>query len=548
MSREDGRQETRSQKITTPTNKSQVTGAMSNTGENDGDKRETHIIDSHLKIPLNACSLEVLQSSNYILGDGNGDDHASHHYHPLVIGCYELNENNGGNDSRRGDDEQQGTSTCNSKSSSGSTRSGALLLHMMSPSMTASGITPSSTHLRFDEADQTLLTPSGILDGKWYQKPILKDDSSPSPSLCSEYVYATATASGSIDLYHLKNQFQNTIDKDNVILGGDSEGKEETEQAKKRQTNNQYILKKIASSLPTDDDTSSSGSSSSLSDEDHGLALSLAWDESSIFSEKEEQHLQRTTRIVSSFSKGTLAVYDINLSSAALSFSPSSPSPPSSKVSSSGIIKETHRWNAHTLFGCAAEVWTVCFASNQHYSTYSNTVISGGDDCIMKLWDLRTSSGSRNRAIHSIGQEEFGAGVTAVTYHPSLEHIFCCGSYDESIRIWDMRKMSSKEPLSRIDVGGGVWRIKWHPRDKGRILVGAMHGGCRVVDVPCLSDWHHSDNRDGDARSFDMHITKEFIEHESMAYGADWIYLEGHYEAAASCSFYDRQAFIWSTL
>ena len=115
--------------------------------------------------------------------------------------------------------------------------------------------------------------------------------------------------------------------------------------------------------------------------------------------------------------------------------------------------------------------------------------------------------------------------------------------------------MDGKEPLSRVDVGGGVWRVKWHPRDKGRILVGAMHGGCRVVDIPYLSsnsNWRHNENNndvdDVDAsRSYDMHIKREFVAHESMAYGADWIYLDGQYEAAASCSFYDRQAFIWST-
>lgn len=64
-----------------------------------------------------------------------------------------------------------------------------------------------------------------------------------------------------------------------------------------------------------------------------------------------------------------------------------------------------------------------------------------------------------------------------------------------------------------------------------RILVAAMHGGCRVIEC-----------NDGIAD-----IISSFTEHQSMAYGADWIWFreENSNEAAASCSFYDRQAFVW---
>eukprot|EP00551_Chaetoceros_affinis_P004097 CAMPEP_0203683350 /NCGR_PEP_ID=MMETSP0090-20130426/47477_1 /ASSEMBLY_ACC=CAM_ASM_001088 /TAXON_ID=426623 /ORGANISM="Chaetoceros affinis, Strain CCMP159" /LENGTH=449 /DNA_ID=CAMNT_0050552493 /DNA_START=670 /DNA_END=2019 /DNA_ORIENTATION=+ len=435
------------------------------------------------------------------------------------------------------------------QSSRGSTRSGALLLHMISsssPPSTTLAATNQTCHLKFHKADQTLLTSSGILDGKWYQKNIITKDES-----FSGYAYATATASGSIDVYHLQHKFQqntknNYKDQGDGTIGKceeDTEGDNRMEQLERKQSSSnnktQYLLKHIASSLFSD-----TGCASNYN-EDNGLALSLAWDESHANNYSEEQ--QRTTRIVSSYSKGTLAVHEIDLSLS------STDTPPENIK-----IKETHRWNAHTLFGCAAEVWTVCFASNQQYSTYSNTLISGGDDCTMKLWDLRTCSDCNgsimiNRPIHSIGQEEYNAGVTAVAYHPSSEHLFCCGSYDESVRLWDMRKLSSKEPLNRIDVGGGVWRVKWHPKDKGRILVGAMHGGCCVVDIPCLSHCHNNngsdvDGEDSDSGSYDMRITGEFVEHESMAYGADWVFLDGQYEAAASCSFYDRQAYIWSTI
>ena len=41
-------------------------------------------------------------------------------------------------------------------------------------------------------------------------------------------------------------------------------------------------------------------------------------------------------------------------------------------------------------------------------------------------------------------------------------------------------------PMARVEVGVGVWSIRWHPEDEGRMLVGVIHGGCWVVEVPGL--------------------------------------------------------------
>ncbi len=158
----------------------------------------------------------------------------------------------------------------------------------------------------------------------------------------------------------------------------------------------------------------------------------------------------------------------------------------------------------------------------------------------MKVWDIRQTQ----RPVHKVGDAEFEAGVTAISSHPSLDNIFAVGSYDEHVRLYDYRMMN--EPLSTVSVGGGVWRIKWHPstwsgesRFCGKLLVAAMHGGCRVVNFPSLN---------GNLEEYateEAEILSEFTAHESMAYGADWISFSSELEAAASCSFYDRKAFIW---
>lgn len=113
--------------------------------------------------------------------------------------------------------------------------------------------------------------------------------------------------------------------------------------------------------------------------------------------------------------------------------------------------------------------------------------------------------------------------------------MFAVGSYDEYVRLYDCRMLNN--PVWKVHVGGGVWRIKWHPKcddniSGSKILIAAMHGGCRVIQC--------NDSKPD--------ILSSFSEHESMAYGIDWICFgqkNNANEAAASCSFYDRQSFIW---
>jgi len=423
---------------------------------------------------LNACSLEILHNTQ--LYCENNEETA---VLPLVVGCYQLNESNSkkitNNDNDCNDDGGEDRNVETQESSS-STRSGELVLYMTE-------LKQEANELKFGKPVQVVERSSGVLDGKWYHsRPLLYANHSDEENTNSilekpSFVYATACSSGQVDVFALQES-----------------------------ENTKFKLQHICSS----------------SDTDSGLCLSLAWDESNrkekgsiSVNDDSNKNDEVETRIVSSYSDGTLAVHNVNLLG-----------------KDGNCLTETHRWSAHSLFGIPSEVWTVCFASNKNYNTYLDTVISGGDDCKMKLWDLRSCCSS-STPIHTSGRNEFEAGVTAVSYHPSLEHIFASGSYDESLRIWDMRKLQT--PLSKIEsVGGGVWRIKWHPEDGTKMLIGAMHGGCRLVTVSNLFD---------SIEPLSLEVVREFTDHESMAYGADW--LCNH--AAASCSFYDRQAFIWDT-
>jgi len=419
--------------------------------------------------PLNSCSLETYtpirnkppteEISDCKINENEGDDVI-----PLIIGCYQLNEQLTDTTTNGEDKNKDDNDSDVEKSSS---RSGELRLYMISPSPST---TTSSTSIKFGNAHDVVQMESGVLDGKWRRRQ------------CKPAMYVSACASGRMHLHSLeKNNSQQSWNLSHLTSSDKSDG--------------------------------------------NALCLSLAWNDFINTATNDDTNIKSEDQIVSSYSNGTVALHKVATTT-------KTNDDESQDVVS---IEETQRWNAHTMFGCPSEVWTCSFLRGNE-----NVVLSGADDVTLKVWDVRQTQ----RHIHKIGESEFEAGVTAISSHPSIDNMFAVGSYDEYVRIYDYRKMD--QPMSKIHVGGGVWRIKWHPScyhdgeaegdipHSGKMLVAAMHGGCRVVNVPILG------GVDGD-----VEILSQFTAHESMAYGADWI-SSSKYEVVASCSFYDRQAFIWN--
>ena len=58
-------------------------------------------------------------------------------------------------------------------------------------------------------------------------------------------------------------------------------------------------------------------------------------------------------------------------------------------------------------------------------------------------------------------------------------------SYDEHILLWDLRAM--KRPVQEAAVGGGVWRVKWHPTNPDLMATACMHNGFKILN------WHLKD-------------------------------------------------------
>ena len=205
------------------------------------------------------------------------------------------------------------------------------------------------------------------------------------------------------------------------------------------------------------------------------------------------------TKLLCSGSKGKLYLYDCNKNNGGISLS---------------LTKE---WLAHDNI----EVWN---AAIDYHDT--NIVYSGADDAIFKAWDIRLDCSypilNQQRA-HT-------AGVTVISPHHNHEYLIATGSYDENVRLWDRRNL--KKIINEYSVGGGVWRLRWHPKLTNYILCAAMHNGFSVLKL---------DEKD------QLKSYSTFTDHESLAYGCDWNINNNELDdLIVSCSFYDKKVCSWT--
>ncbi|OVA19857.1 WD40 repeat [Macleaya cordata] len=184
-------------------------------------------------------------------------------------------------------------------------------------------------------------------------------------------------------------------------------------------------------------------------------------------------------------------------------------------------LKIQQTWEAHEF-----EVWATTFDTHQPHLVYT-----GSDDCKFSCWDLRESPSKlafQNTKIHKMG-------VCCITKHHTDPNTLLTGSYDEHLRIWDVRSIAKPVNESSICLGGGVWRIKQHPSIPDLILAACMHNGFAVVRI----------------KGEKAEVAESYSKHNSLAYGADWqrgrLCKKDGIErpVVATCSFYDRLLRIW---
>lgn len=190
-------------------------------------------------------------------------------------------------------------------------------------------------------------------------------------------------------------------------------------------------------------------------------------------------------------------------------------------ITPQGIRNDTS-WDAHTL-----EAWYVCWDKRD-----PNVLYSGGDDGAFCAWDTRVPICIwKNSRSH-------GAGVCCISPNPVHSHIVCSGSYDDIVRMWDVRSAAKPVEMAHVGTGGGVWRLKWHPNNPECLLAACMYAGFAILNSGKLVE-------SGDGG---LQLVERYPYQPGLAYGADWCRQTGEdgTSVAATCSFYDRLLHLWT--
>jgi diphthamide biosynthesis protein 7 len=250
--------------------------------------------------------------------------------------------------------------------------------------------------------------------------------------------------------------------------------------------------------------------------EEEGLFLSVDWEcgPRALIAES-----STTSKIVASTQQSSLLVFDVA----------------SLQSDSTPIV---HIRDAHNLMGETVPAWITVF---DPYDPMK--ILSGGDDCALKAWDLRSS------CLIAKNTKSHDAGVTSLQYHPHREHIFASGSYDEHVRVWDDRVL--KKPVTSLHVGGGVWRTKWFATPSSSsssdfLALSCMQGGSCVAEHVA-----EDDETSSSLRKVLSYPEEASLSEKHLAYGIgallDWGDAGRDYDCLmASCSFYENNVSLWA--
>lgn len=218
-------------------------------------------------------------------------------------------------------------------------------------------------------------------------------------------------------------------------------------------------------------------------------------------------------RVCCSYSTGDLAVY---------------------RLREGGGLSSEVAWSAHSL-----EAWSCAFhplTDPESAAEGGYLVWSGGDDCAFHLWDLR--QGTDQAAISLRKAHTAGVCCIAPSIHTGEEHVLFTGSYDEHVRMWDLRTVGDTpngvppKVLAKEPTGGGVWRLRHQQGAAGQLFAACMYNGYATLDYS--------------AAEGTLAIGSAFDQTGALCYGTDFVSADAAPETlVATASFYDKRFSLW---
>ncbi|KRX07323.1 WD40-repeat-containing domain [Pseudocohnilembus persalinus] len=202
--------------------------------------------------------------------------------------------------------------------------------------------------------------------------------------------------------------------------------------------------------------------------------------------------------------------------------------------------------NAETIRKHEFSVWACAVCPQNPEFNY----LSGGDDCHLKLLDLRMPN-----KIGMVNKQSHIQGITTINFSPHDANVFATGSYDEHLRMFDIRKINQE--LLDYKRAGGVWRARFDLNDKNKILCGIYSENYfELIDYSDPNQCKlHKKQLNFQLYIFTQcyqiqnipiiyqgNIVQTFKDHEKLAYSCD-ISLDSQY--ISTCSFYDKKLNLW---
>eukprot|EP00435_Cladocopium_sp_Y103_P015666 s2559_g3.t2 len=195
-------------------------------------------------------------------------------------------------------------------------------------------------------------------------------------------------------------------------------------------------------------------------------------------------------------------------------------------LQANGIVVTGQDGLVHHLKACATGIQQIQSRKQHELEAWCvevshmdrNLVLSGGDDSLLRGWDLRTPNASP-----TFSNRSHEAGVISLACNPNKDVQLLTGSYDEHLRLFDLRHM--KAPLLRSNrLGDGAYQLSWHSQRPGLFAVAAMRCGFPIFELKDVGD-------EGEAAAFNSlggycEAAKEGS-HGSLGYGISWQMLGG---------------------